>query len=240
MKPAKVVYIGKDLEAMDFAENYHRWILELFAPYLGKHFVEVGAGTGSFSKLLLEKKPESLCLIEPSDLYGQLVANIPVNGHRTRIDTYNSIFAEVRNKVAETSRPDSIIYINVLEHIEDDQTELAMIYETLTQGGKCILFVPALQALYGNFDRKLGHFRRYRKAELESKCEAAGFKIIESTYFDLAGVVPWFVKYRLMGSEHLGGGAVELYDRLVVPIFKRIEALVNVPIGKNVLVIAQK
>lgn len=236
----KVVYVGKDLEAMNFAVNYHRWIFEEISAHLGKSVIEVGAGIGSFSQMILESGPETLSLVEPSALYDQLVASVGGNGHRTTIDTYHAIFADVRNEIARKAAPDSIIYINVLEHIEDDRGELEMIYDTLAPGGKCILFVPALRALYGNFDRKLGHFRRYRKTELETKCREAGFKLLKSTYFDVAGVVPWFIKYRLLGSEHLGGGAVDLYDRLVVPIFKRIEAMVYVPVGKNILLVAEK
>lgn len=236
----KVVYVGKDLEAMSFAVNYHRWIFEEISAYLGKSIIEVGAGIGSFSEMLLENGPDTLSLVEPSGLYGQLAETFASNGHRTDIDTYHAIFADVRDEIAAKSVPDSIIYINVLEHIEDDQGELKLIHQTLEDGGKCLLFVPALQALYGNFDRKLGHFRRYRKRELEDKCEAAGFKILKSTYFDFAGVMPWFVKYRLLGSEELGGGAVDLYDRLVVPIVKKIESAIKVPIGKNILLIAEK
>ena len=128
----------------------------------------------------------------------------------------------------------------MLEHIKDDRREIRLIHQSLTDGGKCLLFVPALQFLYGNFDRTLGHYRRYGKSELERKCGEAGFKILRSTYFDFAGVLPWFVKYRLLKSEELGGKAVELYDRLVVPIFKKIESAVKVPIGKNILLIAEK
>lgn len=236
----KVVYVGKDLEAMSFAVNYHRWIFEEIYAYLGKNIIEVGAGIGSFSKMLLESDPDTLSLVEPSGLFSELAETFSGNGHRTDIDTYNAIFADVRTAIAAKNAPDSIIYINVLEHIEDDQAELSLIYESLKEGGKCLLFVPALQSLFGNFDRKLGHFRRYGKRELETKCEAAGFKILRSAYFDIAGVVPWFVKYRLLRSEEIGGGAVDLYDRLVVPIFKKIESAVKVPIGKNILLIAEK
>lgn len=236
----KVVYVGKDLEAMSFAVNYHRWIFEDISAHLGKNIVEVGAGIGSFSEMLLECDPDTLSLVEPSGLYGRLTETFAGNGRRTDIDTYHAIFADVRNEIFSKNVPDTIIYINVLEHIEDDLGELKLIHQTLKAGGKCVLFVPALQALYGNFDRKLGHFRRYRKRELENKCEAAGFTVLKSNYFDFAGVVPWFVKYRLLRSEEIGGAAVDLYDRLVVPIFKRIESAVKVPIGKNILLIAEK
>lgn len=240
MKTVKVEYAGADLEAMNFAENYHRWILDLLKPFLGKHLVEVGAGLGSFSEMLLEGDPNSLSLVEPSELYGQLSEAFAGNGHRTIVDTYHSIFADVRDEITSKNIPDSIIYINVLEHIEDDEGELRLIYQTLRDGGKCFIFVPALPILYGNFDRKLGHFRRYRKHELEAKCEAAGFKLLKSTYFDLPGIIPWFVKYRIFRSDELGSRAVNLYDRLVVPIARKIESIIKVPIGKNILLIAEK
>ncbi|MDQ3799093.1 MAG: class I SAM-dependent methyltransferase [Acidobacteriota bacterium] len=236
----KVVYVGKDLEAMSFAVNYHRWILDEFRQLLGKHVVEVGAGTGSFSEMVLETKPKTMALVEPSDLYGDLTANVTPNGSGTKIDFYNSIFSAVAAEITAKQKPDSIIYVNVLEHIEDDNHELKLIYDSLSDGGRCFLFVPALMALYGEFDRKLGHFRRYTKKELEQKCQAAGFKILKSKYFDFAGVVPWYVNYRLLKSESLGGGAVSLYDKAVVPVFRKIESMVNVPVGKNILLIGEK
>ncbi|HEX8737913.1 MAG TPA: methyltransferase domain-containing protein, partial [Pyrinomonadaceae bacterium] len=149
-------------------------------------------------------------------------------------------FAAAAAEITAKQKPDSIIYVNVLEHIEDDRHELKLIYDSLSDGGRCFLFVPALMALYGEFDRKLGHYRRYTKKELEDKCQAAGFKLLKSKYFDFAGVVPWYVNYRLLKSESLGGGAVSLYDKAVVPVFRKIESLVNVPFGKNILLIGEK
>jgi 2-polyprenyl-3-methyl-5-hydroxy-6-metoxy-1,4-benzoquinol methylase len=144
-----VVYAGKDLEAMSFAVNYHRWILGEFRPFLGKHIVEVGAGTGSFSELILETDPETLSLVEPSEMYSQLVPALSQNECRTRLDFYHATFRAEAATLTEKQRPDSIIYVNVLEHIEDDEGELAAIYESLQVGGRCFLFVPALKALTG-------------------------------------------------------------------------------------------
>jgi 2-polyprenyl-3-methyl-5-hydroxy-6-metoxy-1,4-benzoquinol methylase len=207
---------------------------------LGKNIVEVGAGTGSFSEMVLGTKPERLALVEPSDLYADLTVNLSHNANGTKIDFYNSIFSAVAEEITAKQKPDSIIYVNVLEHIEDDSRELKLIYDSLGDGGRCFLFVPALMALYGEFDRKLGHFRRYTKPELEQKCQAAGFKILKSKYFDVAGVLPWYVNYRLFKSENLGGGAVNLYDKAVVPFFRKIESMVKVPVGKNILLIGEK
>jgi SAM-dependent methyltransferase len=236
----KVVYVGKDLEAMSFAVNYHNWILDEFRPFLGKNIVEVGSGTGSFSELLLREKPEILSLIEPSEMFDNLKQNISQFETATETNFHHAIFAEVCEAISEAKKPDSIIYVNVLEHIEDDAGELEMIYQTLDEGGRCFIFVPALMSLYGEFDRKIGHFRRYTKNDLEEKCAAAGFKILKSKYFDFAGIFPWYVKYKLLKSDSLESGAVTIYDKLVVPVIKKFETYLNHPTGKNILLIAEK
>ena len=105
-----VTYVGKDLEAMDFAENYHRWILSEFSPYLGRRIVEVGAGTGGFSKLLLAAKPDQLTLVEPSRMFDELIENLTAKTDaRTPIVNYhNSTFRLATEHIAET-RPESIV-----------------------------------------------------------------------------------------------------------------------------------
>ncbi|MDQ3181194.1 MAG: hypothetical protein M3Q33_11810, partial [Acidobacteriota bacterium] len=95
----KVEYVGKDLEAMDFAVNYHRWILALMKPFLGKHLVEVGAGTGAFSELLLETSPETLSLIEPSAMFETLQTNLTKNDSAAEIRAFPNIFAEVAAQI---------------------------------------------------------------------------------------------------------------------------------------------
>ena len=234
----KVVYVGKDLEAMSFAVNYHRWILEEFRPFLGRHLVEVGAGTGSFSEMLLDERPETLALIEPSEMFEFLRQNIAQFETAARVEYYRTIFTNA----AESLRPvpDTILYVNVLEHIEDDRGELAKVYETLAPGGYCLVFVPALQALYGPFDEKIGHFRRYTKSEVADKARDAGFRVEKLKYFDFVGIFPWFVKYKLLKSDSLAPGAVDAYDKYAVPVTKRFERLLPLPVGKNILAVLEK
>ena len=235
-------YPGRELEAMAAASNYHRWILETFRPYLGQHLVEVGAGIGSFSELILKHhRCETLSLVEPANgMYDELATRARQLSSSTRVETYHSTFAKAAPLIQAAQPPDSIIYVNVLEHIEDDQRELEIISQTLSEHGRAFVFVPALQWLYGAFDKRVGHFRRYRKRQLEEKLRRAGFRNVFSTYFDSPGIVPWWVKYCLMKSVTMSPGSVKLYDQLVVPATRRIEALVSPPIGKNVIVIAEK
>lgn len=240
MNADKVEYAGKDLEAMDFAVRYHNWILEVFRPYLGKRIVEVGAGTGSFSELLLETQPESLTLVEPSEMFERLELAMGSRNGVSRPRLHNNIFRNVAAEIKDEQRPDSIIYVNVLEHIDDDELELEVVHDTLAQGGRLFIFVPANRFLFSNFDRNIGHCRRYGKKELHQKLDAAGFRLVKSRWFDLLGVLPWLIKYRFMRSTTMESGAVQAYDRYIVPAIRPIENLINPPIGKNLIVIAEK
>jgi SAM-dependent methyltransferase len=238
---SEISYEGTDLESMSFALNYHRWILELFAPYMGSRLVEVGAGTGSFSELVLERALESLTLVEPSrDMYAILDRRAREWAARSDVETRNDVFAAVAEEVSTGRRPDSIIYVNVLEHVPDDEAELRAVHRTLAPGGRAFIFVPAFQWLYGGFDRRVAHVRRYTRPGLEAKCTAAGFKVLKSVYFDFAGVAPWWVKYCLLKSDSLEPGLVKLYDRCFVPLVKVAEKIVPPPLGKNVLLVAEK
>jgi SAM-dependent methyltransferase len=236
-----VTYPGKDLEAMSSAVNYRSWILQIFDGYLGARVVEVGAGVGSFSELLMERPLESLTLVEPSEkMYSALLTRLDELNSALRIQTHRALFWHVAEQIKSADRPDSIIYLNVLEHVSDDEAELAIANRTLTKGGRIFVFVPALSWLYGSFDRQIGHVRRYTMTGLVEKCERAGFRILEARYFDSLGIVPWWIRYRLFRSETMDPAAVRFYDDHIVPAAKRIESLIRPPIGKNILLVGEK
>lgn len=235
-----VIYPGKDLEAMSFAANYHRWILSEFTSYLGRRVVEVGAGTGGFTRLLVEFGPEKLAAVEPSGMFMKLEASIGRKTTDTDLFFFHSTFSDCRKELSESMRPDTIIYVNVLEHIENDLLELKLIYDTLDSGGRALIFVPALQGLYSKFDKEVGHFRRYSKHELDEKVTSAGFTILKSKYFDFFGIVPWWITQKLLEVERLSPFAVNAYDKLAVPLVSRIENLITPMVGKNLLLVCEK
>jgi len=234
-------YVGRDLEAMSFAENYHRWILSVFAPYLGTRLVEVGAGSGSFSGLLAGRSFQTLTLVEPSrEMFEQLQQRVQTLDAPGRIKTVEAVFVDVAAEIKSSERPDSIIYVNVLEHIADDEEELRTAHCTLARGGRLFLFVPALRWLHGSFDDHIGHHRRYTLGDLTGKCRRAGFEIVRAHYFDALGVAPWWIKYRLFKSERMEPAAVKFYDKYVVPVAQRIESVIPAKIGKNIILVAEK
>jgi SAM-dependent methyltransferase len=225
-------YVGKDLEAMTFARNYHRWILSEFLPYLGNSVAEVGAGAGSFSKLLLETPIGRLTAFEPSqNMYPILAETLR---HDRRVETINGFFCGADGG----ARYDSIVYVNVLEHVEDHEGELSRAREGLGPNGHLLIFVPALPWLYSPFDKVIGHFRRYRKHDLVELAERTGFATVSARYFDVAGILPWYVKFVLL-KNMMSGASVSLYDKLVVPGMRLVEGIVPPPIGKNLLMVAR-
>lgn len=224
-------YPGKELEAMGFAANYHRWIVDELAPFLGRRVAEVGAGIGSVSRLLLEKPIEGLVAYEPSEnLFPQLRAAL---AGEPRARVRQAFFGH------DTEAFDSVAYINVLEHIDNDRGELDLARERLRPRGHLLVFVPALEWLYSPFDRRIGHFRRYSRRALGAMAEGAGLRVVRLRYFDAAGILPWYVNFVLL-RRGLGSGGVSLYDRLVVPPMRIAERLIPPPLGKNLLLVARR
>ena len=226
-------YFGKDLEAMSFAKNYYKWILAEFFPYLGSSVAEVGAGVGNFSTLVLETNINSLVAFEPSRNMYPLLQKVLSKDKRAEI--INDYFCPRKYRKFF----DSILYVNVLEHIEDDAAELANARDALNPMGHLLIFVPAIPGLYSDIDRQIGHFRRYMKKDLVELTRRSGFSVVKAQYFDVAGIIPWYINFVLLKNP-ISGSSVSLYDRIVIPVMRVMEGLVPPPIGKNVLLVARK
>jgi FkbM family methyltransferase len=234
-------YEGGDLEAMLAADNYYRWIFDDIKPYVGKSVIEVGSGVGSFSKLILKTKPKTVHLIEPSaDMHKQLVKNISdKNSSTTNVHTHNG-YLNGSEKSLKASKPDTFIYINVFEHIEDDTAEMKKIADLLEPGGHVIIFVPALGALYSNFDKSIGHFRRYNKKKLKELCDRTGLEITSLSYRDIFGIMSWWLSFVILKRRGLSPSLVKTYDDHFVPVIRAVESKIEMPLGKNLLLIAKK
>lgn len=227
-------YYGKDLEALSFAPRYHQWILDTIAPYLGREVAEIGAGTGNFTRLLLDAERYLVTALEPSaNMFPQLDA---LRRPHPQLKTENGFLSDYAPRMQDAF--DSVLYINVLEHIEDDLGELGHARSILRRDGRLVIFVPALQWLYGRLDELVGHFRRYHREPLRQLVETAGFRVVRLHYFDIAGILPWFIVFRILRRETIPS-SVSLYDNLVVPVMRRVESVVRPPVGKNLLLVAE-
>lgn len=141
-------------------------------------------------------------------------------------------------------RPDTVMCLNVLEHIEEDVEVLEKSFSLLKrQRGRLILLVPAFKALYGRMDRLGGHFRRYNKKELVEKLKGTGFHIERMFYFNSLGVAAWPLSNLLIKPKGINDSSISLsflfYDRVVVPILDKIEGLAEPLFGQSIIAIGR-
>lgn len=229
---------AEELENLAQADTFFGWIADELAPHLGQRILEVGAGIGTIARKMAERKPASeITAIEPAaNLFEQLQATA------SRLPNVHALQLTSQELVA--SRPqqfDSIVYVNVLEHILDDTAEMRTAYELLGPSGTLGVFVPAMSQLYGSLDFKSGHFRRYDKSRLREVISSAGFEIVELRHLEVAGVVPYWLMYRVLDRQSLSPMSSGIFDRMIVPVSKQIQRLVpNPPFGKNLLAIARR
>jgi SAM-dependent methyltransferase len=228
------VYEGRDLEAMAFARNYSAWIRDEIGDCIGGDVAEVGAGDGRFAALLHEGAPSSLTLFEPSaGMFERLQSRMAGIGRVACVNaTLASVAAEFRGAF------DTVIYNNVLEHIADDAGELAIARRVLRPGGRLCIFVPAMPWLMSDFDRRIGHLRRYTFAGLKELLVQSGFSIERLHYFDAPGTLPWLVAMRWLSGD-LDARKTRMYDRIAVPLVRAVETRWRPPFGKNLLAVAR-
>jgi SAM-dependent methyltransferase len=227
-----------DLESMVYAQRYHRYIVHLFEKYLGKRIVDVGSGDGTITRMLLELHPEKVWSVEPTDEIFEVLEKTDL-AEVKNVELLHGYLSDFAGKLKD-QHVSGFIYVNVMEHIEHDEEEMRQAFELLEPGGHLCIFVPALPRLYSDIDKGVGHFRRYTKPELIRKARAAGFEVEKARYFDILGVLPWWIRYTLLKGKGVSTTAVKLYDRVGVPIIKATEHGFWPPIGKNVMLVAKK
>src|SRR5438270_1035786 len=168
--------------------RYNRWMFDRLRPWVGRRVLEIGAGIGNMSALLVDR--ERVVLTDTESYYlGRLRQRFADRPHvsvaELRLPTVSPALA--------AERLDTVVCLNVLEHIEDDRASLRAMHDLLQPGGRRVLLVPSLRALYGTLDEALGHFRRYVPAELPDKLRTTVFHVRPLEYVNLAGGPSWRV-----------------------------------------------
>ena len=231
-----LAYDGHDLEALFELRNYQKWIAACFAPYLSGSVAEVGAGIGAMSQWLLPMA-DHMDLVEPSpNLIDILRQKFDGNPKAKVIDLSLQSYIDTAGK----QTLDAAVMVNLLEHIEDDVAVLSDLKSLLRPGGHLLVFVPAMPSLYSALDREVGHHRRYSRKQLAATATGAGYDIVSLRYFDILGVIPWWLVNTMGGKKRFDPGLSKLYDRVGVPVTRAIEAVIPPPKGKNLILVAQQ
>ncbi len=225
---------GLDI-AGDSAPAYLQWIADLCLPYLGSSVLEVGAGHGSVTQHLARGRR-----FVATDLSDSCLGVL-----RERFAAWPNV--EVRHldlrhvDIDETF--DSVVIINLLEHMYDDTAALQTLRDRLNRGGHCLIYVPALNWLYGKFDRDVGHYRRYSKRRLAAVVREAGLQPVRLRYVNMLAIPGW-VLFSSSWLDRDGGDRVgrnlDLWNRFGMPLTRAIEGRVPPPLGLNLFCVARR
>lgn len=227
---------AETLELLASAPRYNRWQFDLVAPFVGRRVLEVGAGIGNMSELFLEAGPELLVLSDTDPYYrGRLAKRFA--GHPEVVVEQLSMPDPAAGARLARYRLDTVIATNVVEHIEDDLGTVASMRSMLVSGGRGIILVPALQSLYGELDRELGHFRRYNRATLSDVMRRAGFVVERMVWFNRLGVLGWWYNGRIRHLRRIPLDQLRAFDRLV-PLL-RLERLLPLPFGQSLIAVGR-
>ena len=227
---------GEVLEDLSEMPNYNEWIVGQFTAKLGGRAVEIGAGLGTISERL-RPLVQTLDLVEPAPALAERLRE-KFSGDDCCTVAEQTLESWIEETPGEIY--DSVIMVNVLEHIEDDHAAARGLFAAMKTGGKLLIFVPALPFLYSELDQIYGHFRRYRQRELRNCIESAGFRIERLRYFDITGVFPWWLLNTIMGKISFHQPSLRVYDKILVPPTRLMESILPPPLGKNLVLIASK
>ncbi|MHB8211392.1 MAG: class I SAM-dependent methyltransferase [Acidithiobacillus sp.] len=223
-------YTGREnLEIMKEAYNYNKYLMSLVRKfsYPDDDIVDFGAGSGTFA-LPLRRDGFNILCVEPDGVL------------RDTLRTNGILATSTLDDIKDTS-VDYIYSLNVLEHISDDNGVLLELYRKLRPGGRIMIYVPAFQVLYSSMDRKVGHFRRYRRSELRNKMHESGFTIKNAYYIDSIG---FFVSllFRILDNctGNINRKMLHIYDKYIFPASRFVDHTTSNIFGKNLLVVAER
>ena len=222
---------------MEQARNYNRWVVSAFAPYFGQSVLEIGVGHGGFYEHL-----PPIANYVGLDIDPGLVAR-----SQTRYPDLCFIQGDIADprlaeRLAETFI-DTVLVVNVLEHVDDDRAAVANLLRLLAVGGDLLLFVPAFQQLYTDLDRLAGHLRRYTMEQVRALVPASGATLKRLEYFNPVGAVGWrlngLVSHRSLEATEVTS-QVRVFDRYLVPVSRALNPLTRRLFGQSVMCVIMK
>lgn len=235
----ELAYEGGELALFAAAKNWKRYLADVLEPYLRGHVLEVGAGIGATTRALTQASGvREWTAIEPDrELLAQLTegANELTRARGFTVRALSGTLLDL------PSRPefDTILYIDVLEHIEDDLRELSYARERLREGGHIVVLAPAHQALYSEFDRQVGHHRRYDRRSLRA-LTPSGTRLVALRYLDSVGVMASLANRLLLRAALPSKRQIGFWDGVLVPASRVLDSLTRGAIGKSVLAVFQR
>jgi 2-polyprenyl-3-methyl-5-hydroxy-6-metoxy-1,4-benzoquinol methylase len=230
-------YAADDLETMQGARRYAAHLFALFLPYVGRRVLEVGCGIGTMSQKLSEVS-EVVLGIEPNPSCAAQVRQHMQN--EARFSLRECLLEQCDADELASHRFDTVVCVNVLEHIDDDAGALSMFKRVVQPGGHVLIWVPAIPAAYGPLDAELGHHRRYTKASLAQAFTRAGLEIVSLRYTNPIGLVGWMFNAHVGKSTTHSPLQIKLFETLVAPWALPLDRLIAPPVGLSLAAVGRR
>lgn len=223
------------LHSLSHARRFNRWIVKLIEPYLGRQILEIGAGIGNISRQLPQR--EKLILTDMDKTYLDILHQAYDGNELVDVVKLDLTQEEDLDGIGR-GVCDTIVCLNVLEHIENDLKALCRMKYLLKNGGRFILMVPQYEWLYGSYDRVAGHYRRYSRKGIEAILSQAGYNVIRLKNFNFLSIPGWWINTCLLKRKRMSRLQLKIHD-LLVPALRCLEWIIPLP-GLSVLCIAEK
>jgi SAM-dependent methyltransferase len=228
------------LQVISKANRFNKWMYDVFRKQLKGEVLEIGSGIGNISRLVLEDdlsltlsdyNPEYFEWLKKEFSFAKNIKEIiQINLLHKNFQTEYSRFKE---------NYDSIFLVNVIEHLEDDAKALENCRFILKPGGNLVVLAPAYQWLFCNFDKKLGHFRRYTLDSLSEVIRKNDLTITKKQYFNFAGIAGWLLFGKMLNHKLISKGEMNTFNRFV-PLAKWIDKFIANKAGLSIILTAQK
>jgi 2-polyprenyl-3-methyl-5-hydroxy-6-metoxy-1,4-benzoquinol methylase len=210
----------------------------MIAPYVKGRVLEIGAGIGNYSEHLLDR-PYLLL----SDYDPKYVSHLSERWAKPgRVEVMRLDLSDVTEQQIELVRSrdiDTVVCLNVLEHIQDDEIVVERLARSLAPGGRLVFIHPAHRFLFSKLDRIYGHHRRYDRSDAIRLAKASGLFVSVAEHFNAVGVAGWWWNHRFLGKTSLPPAQTAAFDRLV-PILRRLDPAGFGRVGLSLLMVLRK
>lgn len=229
-------YVGDELTVFQDAVNWKSYFRRSLAPYIRGDVLEVGAGMGGTTRILCDGTQKSWLCLEPDPA---LVEKLEAFGREQPYALPPEVKVGSLASLDPNRTFDTVLYIDVLEHIEDDRAELERAAARLRTNGHLIVLSPAFQFLFSEFDKAVGHYRRYTAKTLAAVFPRS-LKRERLFYLDSVGMMTSLVNRFLLKQGTPNAGQIKLWDRAIVPISRVVDPLLFRSFGRSVIGIYRK